>query len=208
MRRDVEIVARLLPHVTLGVLATRDEHGRLVPTRVRDHADRPCLLTFLTHDAWLAFESREDVLLVPGAELSRLIEALAADLVVFNPAGPDPVEVEAVLVAGLAAGEVAEGQGALRVMGDLTVHADADLTALLRTALRDLPVAADALVGVQVLRGGRAHPTLGLRVGSGLSPRQLVDVLRQADTALPRDLELTELSAETFAALRAAMGDS
>lgn len=208
VRQDSETVARLLPHVTLGVLAVRDAAGQLVPSRVRDDSDRPCLLAFLTHDAWLAFESDEQVRLIAGAELPRLIEVLEPATVVFNPAGPDPVEVDAAVVAGLAAGEIADGPSTLRVVGDLSVRPDAELTALLRRAVRDLPGVVGTLVGFQVLRGGRAHPTVGLRAGSGISPQQVVGALQEADISIPRDLELMELSPETFSTLRAAVGDS
>lgn len=204
--RDGQAVARTLPHVTLGVMAARSDDGSLAPTRVRDASDRACLLAFLTHDAWQAFASDDDVLLVTGAELPGLIDRLEPELVVFNPAGPDPVEVDAALVAQLAAGEVQDEPGVLRVMDDLTVRPDAELTAALWRELRGVPDVARTVVGFQAIRGGRAHPTVGLRAGSGVSPEQIMRALQPASASLPQGLELTELSPETFDPVRSALG--
>lgn len=203
---DAETAARLLPRVTVGVLASRGEDGRLSAVLVRDRADATCLLLFLTHDAWLRFGADDEpVLLLAGAELGAVIDGLQPDLVVVNPAGPDPVQLGADVVAGLAAGEVREGAGRVRVFGDLEARPDPELTRQLHAETVGL---ADTVVGLQVLRGARSHPTVAVRAGGQIGPADVLAQLQGAQDRLPADLELLELAPEVFAAVRAGVEES
>lgn len=207
LAEDASVCARILPRATVGLLAAREEAGNLVPIRVRDSASKACLLVFLTHESWLQFKSVDDVLLVRGNELPRWIAELLVDVVVFNPAGPGPMQVEAEHVSALASGEVVTGPGAAKVMAAFDARADRALTRVLRERLASLPDVTRDVIGFVAVRGGQSHPTVGVRSGGATSAERIIGLLQPAEAFLPPDLETMELPEELFVQLSTSMGE-
>lgn len=196
-----EAAARLLPRLPVAV-AVRGDH----PVTGFVEGQR-ALPVFLSMDSWTAFGSGDDVRLLDPAAFGDVVDQLAIDVVLFDPATSDAVTVPATDVRTLLRGEVVAKDGSVRLIGEVTFVANPELRAVLAEVITALGDVAPASVwAMWRMSGYTSTPTIA--VADDLpepAVQRLLDGVR-ARPDLPRDVEVIPLSASDTARARVEWG--
>lgn len=189
--KDVVAAAHHMGAVHLAV-PVRD--GAVATVRVAEGSGLP---VFLSWDSWEAFDSDAEVRALEPGDFLRMLESVAPDVVIVDPALTSAMVLPAGDVAELLRGQFRDATGSLRIAGVQGASADDALRIGVRDALRR----SGATVGVDrvwVLRrpaGAGSVPTVAVAHDDAPGAPMIADALQGAD--LPRDLELIVLDEQT-----------
>lgn len=189
--KDVVAAARHMASVHLAVPV---REGRVGTVHV---AEGLALPVFLSWDSWQAFGSDGEVLALEPAAFLRVLDSVAPDVVLFDPALTSAIVLPTGDVADLLRGQFRDEQGSLRIAGVQGATADEALRAGVREALRrsGVVVDVDRLWALRRATGAGFVPTVAVAHEDAPHAPRIAEAIQGAD--LPRDLELTVLDDQT-----------
>ncbi|WP_028049480.1 hypothetical protein [Cellulomonas sp. URHD0024] len=189
--RDVEEASRRLADLPVAVpvlggqvATTRDAGGRTLPL-------------FLTHASWEAFDFPGDRVLVSPSELLEVLDAVAPDRVLFDPALASAITLPVEDVRALLRGELPRADGSASIVRPSEAVPDDELRSRVLAAVAQAGEAelAGRVWAMRRTRGDELVPLVALASDAVGSADALAQILRGAD--LPHDLELTVLDEAT-----------